>query len=327
MESAAVSSARAGSATASASATSSLLEDKFREAILFPLTDGFKKIKLGFTYNGIPFTTEFNVLRAKIPESSTYDSLVTKIENGCVEIGFTINNIPKIQKEENKKMNNEVKELTAFALESEISGNTSEKKCFSPILEKSERIKQTDVLQVLKTKLARLVPLREPITLVDIMTVRDVYVSTNKILRGGDGVYERYGYVGIPQLYALKEFIRTLEWKDLPSDLQEFILPHLPGGVPDGSTKFTESMKLIPDTVFQRDGMPSTDLFSKIARFFRKDIAPMRYTNYIFNPSSPRWLEWDATLVFTHVSEPELVAGGRRKTRRTRRTRRMRRTR
>ncbi len=73
----------------------------------------------------------------------------------------------------------------------------------------------TDALQVLSTKIKLSAPyeMRNPIIIGDTAAIDDVTISPYRILRGGDSLYEKYGYQS-PSLAEIKEYIRTKTWGD-----------------------------------------------------------------------------------------------------------------
>jgi len=52
----------------------------------------------------------------------------------------------------------------------------------------------TDVLQILKTKIGLLFPPKEPISITDVARIGDIFISPFNIIRGGNAIYEKYGY-------------------------------------------------------------------------------------------------------------------------------------
>jgi hypothetical protein len=256
-------------------------------------------INLSFRYNTKQYSITFN--------SQSDDSLVNLINN-CLHVGY--------YKEGSK-------------ISSAIKANSPENKCFVPILltnarnKPEPRTKNVDVLQVLKTKLALCLPNEDtPITLYDAARSDHVALSPFYILRGGDAIYEKYGYES-EEVTQVKAFIAQSLWKDIAgseADKQELKWNGTPvwSGIPHSIQKFiettyeegslgellpdmklTEIMKKIP---FETENTQSSGVSEKIFEFVLErmgiDISNIGYT---LNPRSKAWKSWNQKLLFTDM--------------------------
>lgn len=107
--------------------------------------------------------------------------------------------------------------------DSSIELNTPQKACFAPTLvgnrenpNISLRYTNTDVLQILKTKLTYLMPLPKnfQMRIADHAVSNYVCITDFNILRGKDPFYKKYGYV-YQRIGELQEFVRGVKWKDI----------------------------------------------------------------------------------------------------------------
>ena len=157
----------------------------------FPTTT----FQLSFTYNGKLYST---VLEAE------YTAEQLSVANGCMRISFVPERISR--------------ELNPF--KGKISANSPEKACFTPMLTSdsrsivaSSRVNSVDVLQTLKTKVGMLFPMIKThrLCITDVAEKEGVDLSSFRILRGEDAVYEKYGYQS-EFMDDLKRVVRGLTW-------------------------------------------------------------------------------------------------------------------
>lgn len=106
---------------------------------------------------------------------------------------------------------------------STITLNSPEKGCFVPTLLGNRenpnitlRYTNTDVLQILKTKLTYLMPLPKnfQIKIADHAVSNSVCITDFNLLRAKDPFYKKYGYV-YERLEELQEFLKSVKWKDV----------------------------------------------------------------------------------------------------------------
>lgn len=143
-----------------------------------------KRIRLGFTMDGKPYTTEFDI---------TSNEAQLKVLNPCIKIAYEYDS----------------KGLHPYT--GSLLANSAEKGCFTPTLVRTDEFGPLDVLQILKTKIALLFPMGGQLCITDVARKGDVFLSSFKIVRGDDAVYEKYGYES-PFLSEVKEIVRTAYW-------------------------------------------------------------------------------------------------------------------
>ena len=182
------------------SSSASLEDAKVCEqlAALFASPPPFQRsFKLWFQYLGRPYSTTFEIER-------TAAHLL--VRNGCVKMEF---------------VDKESAGLNPY--KGGIWANAPEKACFTPVLvsgnrtvASSPRTSSVDVLQTLKTKIATLFPMFKThrFCITDVAEKEDVRLSPFRILRGEDGLYEKYGYRS-PFITDLKKHVRGLTWADV----------------------------------------------------------------------------------------------------------------
>jgi hypothetical protein len=161
---------------------------------LFSAPFPMQKFKLWFTYYGMPYFTTFY---AEHTDKRLY------VHNNCVKIVF----VPE----------NKSKSLHPY--EGRIAANILTPPCFTPRLARQSSsaasISSVDVLQTLKTKIATLFPMikTDQLCITDVAEKDGVDVSSFRILRGEDAVYEKYGYQS-EFIEDLKHVVRGLRWGD-----------------------------------------------------------------------------------------------------------------
>jgi len=256
-------------------------------------------ITLTFVYNTKEYSITFN---------SQSDNGQVNLINTCIHIGY-YNGSSKIS--------------------SAIKANSPDTKCFRPILvtnarnKPEPRTKNVDVLQVLKTKLALCLPnIYTPITLYDAARSDYVALSPFYILRGGDAIYEKYGYES-EEVTQVKNFIAQSLWKDIAgseAEKQELKWNGTPvwSGIPHSIQKNIESIydenslgELLPDTPitdimkkipFETENTQNSGISEKIFEFVLErmgiDISNIEYT---LNARSKAWKTWNEKLLFTDM--------------------------
>ena len=175
------------------SSSGALEDDKVCDELRSFFTSHFPRqtFKLWFTYYGMPYFTTFD---AEHTDKQLY------VRNNCIKMVF-------VSKNESKGLN---------PYEGRIAANMSTTPCFTPRLARQSLHSSVDVLQTLKTKIATLFPMFPAygLCITDIAEKDGVTLSHFRILRGGDAIYEKYGYQS-EFITALKEYIRTLTWGDI----------------------------------------------------------------------------------------------------------------
>jgi len=287
------------------------IQEQLRALFSQPPFPGSQLIRLFFTYKGHPFNTVFTL--------SNTEELIT-FTNHCIKVYFN---------------------RAGPELSTSISKNDEDPACFTPRLVSSGDIKTTDVLQVLKTRLSLLFPTEDPHTIsnvmsLDIATIEDVgniSLSVNRILRGQDAYYEKYGYESA-RITPIKLWIRSLSWESVPSEVKDLILPRVSDPIEPGAT-FVEVMKKIPiEEDLDEEGISlSFMIWGALVPWgfeeYKEDKthlfpqgSPDCVWTFTLNPESEAWTAWSQTIQFTDlVLLPDsLVAPG--KNARKRRTRR-----
>lgn len=269
-----------------------------------------KKFRLQFSYNGRDYTTQ---LLAK----HTNEEL--QVSNMCLGALFSY-------------------ELNEFL--GNIQADSPELACFDPILVSNARNKPefrtttSDVLSVLKTKLSLCFPVDSPIGLSDQAEKDTITLSPFRILRGGDALYEKYGYRSA-NIDIMKDRIRRARWGDLGEEVRELI-QHMytksrralvAAGVSpeyDDNTLLTDILRPITyeiENKYNHKYLPGETGFSAdLFMYFLLDMPAENrdVANFLLDSTDPRWLFWSSALIFTGFEEIVGVGGARRKTRRLR---------
>ena len=165
-----------------------------------------KKCKMNFIFNKKTSETVFNIER-------TARSLI--IQNECIKITHRLSG-------------------TKYEFSSLLKKNNNQKHCFEPALNvrtrnntNSEKGTMTDALQILATKISLSVPNYEKgsIEIADAAAIDDINITPFRLLRGQNGLYEKYGY-NSPALVDFKTFLKTLTWGKLISveEIHEMLL-------------------------------------------------------------------------------------------------------
>lgn len=193
-------------------------------------------------------------------------------------------------------------------LDSAISANSEQKKCFNPILKTNSRnkpeprTKNIDVLQVLKSKLALCLPNKKnKVMLYDAARSDYVRLSPFSIMRGGDGVYEKYGYKS-EEVEELKKKIPRLTFDDLSHSMQKLVEKayneYLPGELLPQHGLIIDILQKIPFEVENKLGV-SEEIF-----YWMIEDASMEQDEvltYFLDTESKEWKEWNKKLIFTDL--------------------------
>ena len=277
-----------------------------------------KRFRLRFSYNGRDYTTQ---LLAK------HNANEIQLSNMCLGALFSY-------------------ELNEFL--GNIQADSPELACFDPILVSNARNKPgirtttSDVLSVLKTKLSLCFPVDAPIGLSDQAEKDTITLTPFRILRGGDALYEKYGYRSA-NVDMIKDRIRQARWGDLGEKAQ-VLIQHMYKKSQRALIAAGISPEYSDDTLLTDILRPITyEIENKYNRKYLKDD-PMGFSaelcmhflldmpeenrdvvNFHLDMADPVWLSWSSRLVFTGFDEVNVagsVGGSQKKTRRLRRLRR-----
>jgi hypothetical protein len=174
---------------------------ELKEILANPLS---KKYKINFIFNGKPSSAIFTI-------NKRTNGLT--IENQCIKINYLRRGV-KYEFSSMLKKNDEVKRCFEPALNVRRPGNTGEKHTM------------TDALQILASKISLSMPdyVKGSIEIADSATIDDISITPFRLLRGQDGLYEKYGY-GSSALTEFKRGLKELKWGDLMSveDIREIL--------------------------------------------------------------------------------------------------------
>lgn len=156
-----------------------------------------KKCKVDFIFNKKASETVFNIERK--PQT-------LRIYNDCIRITHRLSGT-KYEFSSLLKKDNDLKRCFEPALNVRIRNNTN-----------SEKGTMTDALQILATKIRMSMPNYEKgsIEIADTASIDDINITPFRLLRGQNGLYEKYGYSS-PALVDFKTFLKTLTWGKLMS--------------------------------------------------------------------------------------------------------------
>lgn len=159
-----------------------------------------EKYKLVFSFDNYEYSTIF-----------TFDS--DGIRNGCIKIEY---DNPDYYRD----------------ISSHIDSNSSNKRCFTPMLKNNlpPGVKQTDILQVLMSKLKFIYLNKDSITLIDNAHIynpetkifSNTLLSEWRLLRDEPSIYEKYGYIS-PRFNMFRRNIRTIEWQSI----KDYVIPRM----------------------------------------------------------------------------------------------------
>ena len=238
--------------------------------------EGKKQIQLDFRYSGRDYTTHFEYEQHRLGHTISLSLLNPCLLLQCdLSSGWTLTDLQK------------------------------DIRCFTPPLPNH----YIDVLAVLDGKLSALLPTDTPHKIVDVMTGDDdSSISVNRVLRGGDAYYEKYGYRS-PFMDYLKRGIRALAWGDLSPDMQRlFVGTAAAAAAFPSEMPFTEVMKTQPydKTHIHLAAHP----FNQLTRVGK----PIDAWIFTLDEDSAEWADWSHRLLFTNVIITEKAVGGRRRT-------------
>ena len=270
-----------------------------------------KRFRLRFSYNGRDYTTQ---LLAK------HNANEIQVSNMCLGAMFSY-------------------ELNEFV--GNIRADSPELACFDPILVSNARnnpgirTTSTDVLSVLKTKLSLCFPVNSPVGLSDQAEKDTITLTPFRILRGGDALYEKYGYRSA-NVDMIKDRIRRARWGDLGEE-EQGLIQHMytksrraliAAGV---SPEYTDNSLVVDilcpityeiENKYNRKYLTGDPMgFSaELCMYFLLDMPEENrdIVNFRLDVADPVWRTWSAALVFTGFEEIVASGGGTRKTRRRR---------
>jgi hypothetical protein len=286
---------------------------QIREFLTAPFV-GRRRVRLRISYNGRNYATVFTV---------GHDEQDIRLinNNECIDVAYNY-------------------ETASFVTDIHADSGG----CFTPRLTSNARgiagVRTTslDVLTVLMTKLCTCFPssITTPITITDMANKDDISLSAFYLIRGGNAIYEKYGYTS-PSITELKEHIRGVYWRDLDAQTKQLILQisqesGLPGFFRNGDLLVNilqpityeieqEFNKRHLDTpVNGGNDIESINFSEYILIYLTKDTG--YNTDFTLDTSSAEWNDWSSRLLFTEFEE--IISGGTRK-KRSRKTRRRRR--
>ena len=265
-----------------------------------------KRFRLQFSYNGRDYTTQL---------LARHNANEIQVSNMCLGAVYSY-------------------ELNQFL--GNIQADTPELACFDPMLVSNARnnpgirTTTTDVLSVLKIKLLLCFPVDSPIGLSDQAEKDTVTLTPFRILRGGDALYEKYGYRSV-NLDMIKDRIRRARWGDLGEGAQDLIRHMYTKSrlalVAADDTLLTDILRPITyeiENKYNRKYLNGAMGFSaELFMYFLLEMPEINrdITNFRLDLTDPVWLSWSSRLVFTGFEEIVAGGGGVRKTRRRRRRR------
>ena len=282
------------------------ITEALKDSFKIPTSNGTNTQTMRFNYN----YREYTFLNGK----NTY-TLSFKYNNTAYTFIFTVTN-----NDYGIRIRNKCIKLTRKPdgeLDSMISANSEENKCFDPILKTNSRnkpeprIKNIDVLQVLKSKLALCLPENgKRVRLYDAARSDRVELSKFSIMRGGDGVYEKYGYSS-ELATKIKEKIPELTFDELNTSTQKYVEraydKYLPGEPLLYNGSVMEILQKIPFEVENKMGV-SEEVFNWMIEDAGYDFDEV--ATYDLNAESAAWKEWSKKLLFTDlkVEKPPATA-------------------
>ena len=197
-----------------------------------------------------------------------------------------------------------------------IRSNSDKSHCFTPSINIKDNlptgIKQTDILQVLNTKLKILIlGSDKDVTLADAAIVKDskngrisTPLSYWRVVRGEEPIYAKYGYWN-ENFFVISRFARERRWSEYIGDENKNIDNLLKKEYPDITIEKTDTIS----KVMKKMGEKQTDNMSKIVMdVFNKMTSKIAeiyndskfhwlgMPTYILNKTSPRWQKWDKLL-------------------------------
>jgi hypothetical protein len=280
---------------------------ELKEILANPLS---KKYKINFIFNGKPSSAIFTI-------NKRADGL--KVENECIKINYLRRGV-KYEFSSMLKKNDEVKRCFEPALNVRRPGNMGEKHTM------------TDALQVLASKIKLSMPdyVKGSIEIADTATIEDISITPFRLLRGQDGLYEKYGY-GSAALTEFKMGLKELKWSELMSveDIREMLtyfsgLRALSGVLSNiGSEELVvdvlrrisfEDEKATADNKY--DASLSYNLYLKIKEHFFSFTAEKDPAILYLDEDSKKWVKMSKAVLITSI---ETVGERNNKTRKNRR--------
>lgn len=302
-----------------------------------------QSFQLTFSYNGIDYRTVFHA-------SHTFEEgqEVIEVDNGCVNVtfGFTLGPTedPPTEKVFHKNFVGGIQAENGVLGWIDLEGK---KACFQPKLTTDPRTKAGkrttagDVLQTLKTKIARAFPVGgAPVRLIDGIRKESgsssgspTMTSPFHLVRGGNAYYERFGYRS-EKINRLKESIRPVTWEECTQPMKDIIqdCTKKEYAVNQLLTDIMKDISWEDEVAYNETHRPSlsSTVFREFAR--TKGISKEESSQWMFyniwtfelDADSSDWKGCDADLVFTSftpISSGTVSgtvsggAGGRRKTR------------
>lgn len=248
---------------------------------------------LGFTFNDIAYTTVFKVSK----NSSNFFS----ITNNCIKIEV---------KYPDYKTSHIIVVKTMINKESESA------KCFTPPLPivRTEGLRNsTDILQILKTKILIACDMTN-IELIDLARIsNEVYISAFNILRGRNGIYEKYGYKS-DKIDNVKDKLKRLTWGEYDVYIKQPVKNCTGTDYPPDSYLPAIMNNINIDS--EGNGQKCEMLSFNLLQLLSKEITHV----YTLNEESPEWKESNSKMIFTSFAMPP-VTGGARRRRKLRKTR------
>jgi hypothetical protein len=261
------------------------------------------KYRIHFRFNGKISSAQFVVEE---------DSGILKINNKCIHI--------------------ELKNSKDFA--SFIQKDDNVKKCFEPALNVRKmgninvsKNTMTDALQILSTKIKLAVRPKIPIYIFDGATSNDISISQYRIIRGKDGIYEKYGYES-DTINKIKDYIQKTTWSEFlkMGDIKRII------------KYFQKNYPIVKEKLNPSEDTPLYEVFQHITLEDEKNLsnnyydAPFSFIifnrikyeltgqdeftddKFVFNENSEQWEKIKNALLIIDV-EPIAMGGRLRKTR------------
>lgn len=219
----------------------------------------------------------------------------------------------------------------AEKLESYISTNSSEKRCFEPPLSRETIPKgftQTDILQVLSSKLKfTICPAKSSLEIQDIAFKpgHRAHLSAWRLMRGDSGIYEKYGYRS-PLFEEARARAQRVTFREIHGTIAAAVAvrhyPHVFATPTASEQTIAFLMRQIPYedlaksmTEFPRPGGYGREFKSLGDLLFEALMDGKSYywnSSLVLNRSSDAWRRWDSELKFLEWV-PVASGGGRRR--------------
>lgn len=253
---------------------------------------------LTFAFDDKVYQINFNIIK--------YDANIV-INNKCLTLSYLLKeclNINTASISDNSSPINTNKSVSYAPIYSSIKKNTPANMCFSPVLSPETLpggVSQTDILQVLSTKLKSIIVKDKIIKITDVASINDsvLYFSLWRLLRGEPSLYEKYGYVS-KKFNTVKETAKRIPYEItarnplLYDDLHAYF-PYV-FNFANNKRSIAELMKNIPyDSVNVSNVNCITDLFHFIASISGfPTLLTTAYDNLTLNTKTSKiWREWN----------------------------------